>query len=363
MDYKKALEMKKEGIPLKEIMQRFGVDVHYKTFQRALWEYENNNVERKFRNSNKDVDIESDILKCLKKGATVEEISETTGLSERVVQATIKVLIEDGYNIKELFDMYILETQATPSNEEFKEDWKGEQEIVFGVISDTHLCSNYQQISFLNRYYDICEERGIKTIYHCGDIVDGFYKNRDQQIYEIFKHGADNQADYVIDNYPLREGITTKFIIGNHDNTHILNGGVNIGKMIAKERKDMQYLGHSFAKVWLTPNCDMDLVHPIDGSAYALSYAGQKYLDSLSGGEKPKIVAMGHHHKFFYMFYRNVHFLEVPTTQAQTPFMKGKKLAAYVGGLICKVNVDKEGTIKNFNIEYVPLYKTLENDF
>ena len=55
-------------------------------------------------------------------------------------------------------------------------------------------------------------------------------------------------------------------------------------------------MGHSFAKVWLTPKCDMDLVHPIDGSAYALSYSGQKYCDSLSGGEKPKIIAMGHHH-------------------------------------------------------------------
>ena len=68
-----------------------------------------------------------------------------------------------------------------------------------------------------------------------------FTKIGDQQIYEIFKFGVDEQAEYIIENYPKREEITTDFIIGNHDNTAIINGGANIGKMIAREREDMNY--------------------------------------------------------------------------------------------------------------------------
>lgn len=359
IDYKKALELKKDGKPLKDIMEELEIDMPYKTFQRALNEYERTGHERKIRQ--KESDIKLVVLEEIQKGTSYQKLEEK-GLSKRVAAALIEDLKEEGFEIGIAGDN--IEMLKTPMEyKEHEENWHGEHEIIFGLVSDTHLCSKYQQITFLNEAYDKFAELGIKTVYNCGDISDGYYKNRDQQVYEIFKHGVDEQADYIIDNYPSRKGIVTKFIIGNHDNTHIINGGANIGKRIARDREDMIYLGHSFAKVWLTPKCDMDLVHPIDGSAYALSYSGQKYCDSLSGGEKPKLLAMGHHHKFFYMFYRNIHFIEVPTTQAQTPFMKGKKLPAYTGALICRLKVDSEGTIKNFNVELLPLYKAKENDF
>ena len=50
-------------------------------------------------------------------------------------------------------------------------------------------------------------------------------------------------------------------------------------------------------KIMLTPNCRMDLFHPLDGSSYAVSYSGQKYMDSITGGDKPNILFVGHHHK------------------------------------------------------------------
>ena len=36
-------------------------------------------------------------------------------------------------------------------------------------------------------------------------------------------------------------GITTYFILGNHDETHIRNGGANTGIAIARARPDMKY--------------------------------------------------------------------------------------------------------------------------
>lgn len=52
IDYKKALELKQEGKPLKEIMEELNIEVKYKTFQRALNEYERTGHERNIKVKN-----------------------------------------------------------------------------------------------------------------------------------------------------------------------------------------------------------------------------------------------------------------------------------------------------------------------
>lgn len=52
IDYKKALELKQSGKPLKEIMEELNIDVKYKTFQRALNEYERTGHERNIKVKN-----------------------------------------------------------------------------------------------------------------------------------------------------------------------------------------------------------------------------------------------------------------------------------------------------------------------
>lgn len=177
-------------------------------------------------------------------------------------------LKDAGYNITEAAGTIWLERAALPSYAELREPYDGETKIAFGVVSDTHLCNKNQQLTYLNDFYDRCAAEGITTIYHAGDISDGFYKSRPDHIYELFKIGFDEQADYIIENYPRRNGITTKFITGNHDATHLKNGGADIGSRIAERRPDMEYLGYMSAKVWLTPQCDADLFHPLDGSCF-----------------------------------------------------------------------------------------------
>lgn len=204
-----------------------------------------------------------------------------------------------------------------------QEQYKGEERIKFAVVSDTHLCSKYQQLTHLKAFYERCKADGIKTVYHCGDLCDGYYPNRSEQIYELYKIGFDDQLDYIVDKYPKVDGIKTKIISGNHDHTHIRNSGANIVKAVCKEHKDFEYLGAGYAKVWITPQCDVDLMHPIDGSAFTLSYALQRTIDAMQGGSKPKILFVGHHHKAFYMPYRNIHAFEAGGFQAQTPFMRG----------------------------------------
>lgn len=372
IDYKKALEMKKAGVRIAQIVEKLEIEATPSSFQRALWDYEHKGIERelvvkvnrptKREPKTKDKPLEvtrEEILDRLKKGATLTDF----GGSERVIKAHIEDLVDEGYCIEEINGVYKLVTTVITKENIHKEEWNGQELITFGVVSDTHIGNKHTQMSFLNEAYDIFEKMGIDMVIHCGDISDGVYKNRDEQIYELFAYGADNQVDYIVKNYPRKDNITTHFICGNHDLTHLRNGGVDIGKQIALRRSDMKYLGMNNARLWITPNCDVEINHPGDGSAYAMSYSIQKYIDSMTGGEKPKILLNGHHHKFMYLYYRNIHALEVPSTEAQTPFMKSKRLAAYTGALICKVWVDAEGTIKRFNCELVPLLIPKENDF
>ena len=125
----------------------------------------------------------------------------------------------------------------------------------------------------------------------------------------------------------------------------------------------MKYLGQLSAVIDLTPNCTLELRHPIDGTAYALSYKLQKMVEAMSGGEKPNILACGHYHKSEYFFYRNVHIFQTSSFQAQTPWMKGKGIATSIGGWIVEINVDNEGTITRIKQEYIPFYKAIKDDY
>lgn len=303
------------------------------------------------------------ILSALKTKRTPQQDADILHIPITAFVRACDKLCTDGYNIMEANNLIWLETSPLAENNEIKEPYNGETELIFGLISDTHMCNKNQQITYLNDFYDICESKGIKTIYHCGDISDGFYKNRPEHIYELLKIGFDEQAEYIIENFPKRDGITTKFITGNHDSTHVKNGGSDIGKRIADKRSDMEYLAYMNAKVWLTPQCDMDLFHPLDGASYALSYSSQKFIDGLQGGQKPRILAIGHHHKAMFYPYRNIHVFEVPCFESQTTFEKGKRINVNVGGWIVKITCKPDGTITSISPTLVPYYDMVQEDY
>lgn len=307
-------------------------------------------------------DVKAEILKSAEKGIDRENLKLNLKISDKILNAYLEEIKEDGLQIEEVAGQIRISRLISPQNNVIKKNWRGEEIIRFGIVSDTHIGSKHQQITLLNDFYDICQKEGITDIYHSGDITEG-YNMRKGQEYEVFCHGTDEQADYVIKNYPFREGLTTHFITGNHDHSGIKSSGVDIGRLIARERKDMVYLGLSNAKVHLTPNCVMELNHPLDGASYALSYTLQKFIDSMSGGEKPNILINGHHHKAMYVFYRNIHAIEAGCFEAQTPWMRGKRLSAHVGGWIVEVAVSEDGTIKRFKQEFIPYYKSVEKDY
>jgi hypothetical protein len=84
------------------------------------------------------------------------------------------------------------------------------------------------------------------------------------------------------------------------------------------------------------------VMHPGGGSSYAYSYRPQKIVESLSGGEKPGVLIIGHYHKLSCNLIRNVWMLQAGTTMDQSVFMRKKGLEAHVGGFIVTLQQDAE---------------------
>lgn len=243
-----------------------------------------------------------------------------------------------------------------------KAKWDGTKIIRFAIIGDTQIGSKYAQLTYLHSFYDLCQSEGIEHVYHTGDITDGL-KMRVGHEYELYEVSADEMRDDVVKNYPKYGSIKTHFITGNHDASIYKNVGYDIGQAIANMRPDMEYLGRDCAVINLTPKCTLELRHPWDGTAYALSYKMQKMIEAMESDSKPNILAVGHYHKAEYLFYRNVHALQTGCFQGQTPFTRGKGISVHMGGWIITIRVDDKGTIQGFAPEFVPFYSSIKNDY
>lgn len=253
----------------------------------------------------------------------------------------------------------VVQNQEPESHEN---EWDGTKTIKFAIMGDTQIGSKYTQLTHLHNFYDICEQEGIAAVYHTGDLTEGL-KMRVGHEYELYEVSADDMRDDVVKNYPKRKGITTYFITGNHDASIYKQVGYDIGAAIANERSDMVYLGRDCAVVHITPNCTLELRHPWDGTAYALSYKIQKMIEAMESDSKPNILAVGHYHKAEYLFYRNVHALQTGCFQGQTPFTRGKGISVHMGGWIVTVTVNEKGYITRISPEFIPYYASIKDDY
>ena len=233
----------------------------------------------------------------------------------------------------------------------------------YGVVADTHLGCKEERLDALHACYDVFEQEGIKHVFHGGNIVDGYIQKINNA--STFVTTPDGQAQYVIDNYPQRKGITTYFITGDDHEGWWIKDGLNWGaylEMMAKKqgRDDLVYIGHVEADIDLSVKggkAVMKIQHPGGGSAYSRSYTGQKQVESFQGGEKPQILIQGHYHVNNYMCERNVHVISLPGFQDQTVFARKKRLRMEVGGGIIHLKQNPaDGSITRFKYELIPFF-------
>jgi predicted phosphodiesterase len=222
--------------------------------------------------------------------------------------------------------------------------FEGER-IRIGGITDTHIGHERFDEGRLFQAFEEFKKEGVEFIVHCGDVTEGM-SNRAGHIYELNKLGYDNQKKYAIDLFSQWTDTDIYAIDGNHDRWFLKSNGAIVVKDIAESIDNFHWLGHDEGDISLKGLATLKLWHGEDGNSYALSYRLQKILESLSGGEKPHAMLCGHTHKHVYIFERNVHCTSIGSLQAQTKWMRGKRIAAHVGFFIADYWVNKSGICK-----------------
>jgi hypothetical protein len=308
------------------------------------------------------------ILKRKKAPQTVEAIADELDRGPKAIATALEGLRTRGYNVVSRIGKrggIVLEAIAQDTDRpriiHDLSDYGGKW-VRFGVCGDKHLGNMHCRLDVLKLLYDLYESEGITTVYDTGNWIDGearFNKG------ELLVHGMDGQLDYWIENHPGRPGMTTKYVAGDdHEGWYQQRECLEIGKyamLRARDagRTDLEYLGYAETLIELKAKQGSRIMmvnHPGGGSSYAISYKGQKYVESLQGGEKPAIILQGHYHKFNVGYPREVWVVDTGTCCDQTLFMRKKHLQAHVGGQIVELQQAPDGRVTRFRVEFLPFY-------
>lgn len=297
--------------------------------------------------------LAAQVVPALRRGPhTLDELAErlkadVDAVTEAVARAQAAgALVVERAGRLHLDDAPALGIQQDADGLEFRTDKNGR--FRFAAVGDTHLGSKYERLDCLNDFYDQCEARGITTVLHAGNWIDG---EASFNMHDLTVHGMDAQMQYLARHYPVRRGITTYAITGaDHEGWYARREGVDVGRYAANTMRDagrtdwvdVGYMERFLPLVHAASGrgSPIHLMHPGGGSAYALSYAPQKIVEGYDGGDKPACLLIGHYHKSGYNLIRNVHTAQVGCFQDQTVFMRQRKLSAHVGGCFMELVVD-----------------------
>ena len=276
------------------------------------------------------------------KGITLQQLAEKLDIKDYELLGIIELLKQDGVMI-DVIDNKVFKVKSVKNEENTYEIKDPSEEHKLLLISDTHLVNKADRLDILNYLYKKADEKGVKHILHCGDLLDGIYSNRPQQLLELKKYGFDEHLRYVVDKYPRFNG-STYFIGGNHQDTYIRNGGADIGKAIAREREDMNYLDQSTAHIKIG-NLGILLHHGSGGNAYSRTYKIQRYVETLPLDKKIDIVVMGHYHNSGYLHYLGKHCFQMGCLCDESPFVRSMGLSHERSCWWLDVNTDNKGNV------------------
>jgi len=219
------------------------------------------------------------------------------------------------------------------------------QRIRVGAMTDTHIGSNKMPPDRIFQAFEEFRKEKVDFITHSGDVTEGM-SNRPGHVYELSDIGYANQKRASVDIFKQWTDTDIYAIDGNHDRWFIKSNGAKIVEDIDKEVENFHFIGHDEGDISLKGKATLKLWHGEDGNSYALSYRLQKILESLTGGEKPNAMLCGHTHKYVDIFERHVFTTSIGSMQSQTPWMRGKRIAAHTGFAIIDYWVNDKGICK-----------------
>lgn len=294
--------------------------------------------------------IKAELLSLIKKTPyTLDEYSDMLELPIPIIRYFINEfrdsnipinIIESGHVVYNKSNFVAV--QDTDNVNSCKIEVENPNDILFGVVSDTHFGSKSCEMEKLNYFYDYCKSKNIKTILHAGDLVDGIKVYKGQE-YEQTYYGFQSQCDSVIKNYPKIEGIKTYAILGNHDYSFISLCDSDPFDKICMYRSDIIYAGKYFGEVQIG-NFTLAMHHPDAGQAYALTYKMQKILESTKKFYDGYII--GHYHSSVSLFnYHSNWSCLAGSFQNETMFSRRKGLRNTIGGFVVRMIKKPDKTI------------------
>ena len=296
------------------------------------------------------------MYRYMKDGMSIESFMTKFGINYEELTGLLKLCNIYGKEIEIVpkGDTYIFKKNSSKLPQVSKPDIDDDKIIhkQICVVSDTHFGNNNQQLHLVNEIYQEAYNRGIDTVLHIGDIVDGNYPNRPENPRLQFLHGFDEQAGYVVDNYPRVDGMKTYYILGSHDESHYKNGQATVNEWLSRCRPDMVYMGQDIGEFY-SDKVKILMDHPGGGSSQSLSYKPQKRVEILEPHYKPKIMLIGHYHKSFTFNYRNVQVVLVPSLCAKTQFQQKQGLSNVLGAYFLDIYSTKNGYIEYFEPEEI----------
>jgi len=227
------------------------------------------------------------------------------------------------------------------------------ERVKIGVITDTHIGSNYFHETLLMQAFEEFDRAGVDMLVHCGDVTEGL-SNRPGHVYECTEIGYDAQKDRAVDLLS-RWAKPSYYIDGNHDRWYVKSSGAWIVRDICDALPNAEFLGSDEGDIYLNDTVKLRLWHGEDGSSYATSYRVQKLVESFSGGDKPHVLVCGHVHKQGQFFERNIHCFGAGAIQLQSKWMRSKRLAAHVGFWIIEPVVS-EKSVPYITSTWFPYY-------
>ena len=231
-------------------------------------------------------------------------------------------------------------------------EFKGDRTRI-GVMGDVHFGSKYCLYELVDKAFKEFEKENCDIVCQVGDLCEGM-SNRPGHIYELSHLGYHEQKKVAIE-YMSRCPRPLYMIDGNHDRWFIKSNGALIVPDICDAIEHATFLGHDEGNISLSGTATVRLWHGEDGSSYAVSYRIQKIVESLTGGQKPNVMLLGHVHKSMYLFDRHIHCYSAGAFQRQTSWMRGKRLASHTGFWIVDIYVNKTGVAKTTGTWY-PFY-------
>lgn len=282
------------------------------------------------------------IRNMLKSGPqTLFDLASKTHISLRNLRLVLKCLKAKGYDVQKIGEHLVLpaaQAQSYLGGHVFELVSRKDNTYCFGAFGDLHAGSKYTRWDVREDLVRRAERAGAQAIFDTGNWIDGDARfNR----YDLEVSGLEGQCSLLARNHPRTELPIYAIAGDDHEGWIAQREGVNVGRynesVMREAGHDWTDLGYMEAHVRLRNAnsgavATMAVVHPGGGSAYALSYAIQKIVESYEGGEKPSVGLYGHYHKLWSGIIRNVWCIQTGCQQDQTPFMRKKRLEAHVGG-------------------------------